>query len=528
MRRWNLLDNMDMSTGAVSSQGNFQAAVKYVMKLFIEKKHYRQLNQALTDAWAGTHSLSSAIRLLEAHGVKIPPEEEERLLKLPEDRMIDALVMRMPQGSKEQFEHFFLQLTLIASTTSRLREALQRGQPEVILQVLDNSEDVGILNFILKMAVAQAGSEVRTRHKDHSAYLKDASEKMEGMLDSQASLVASQKHLAQMRMQLNRAQESAAEKSRSVLGRLAATSDTGLVYNMFAAWVGLTASEKWERVLKTEYQDKFEDAMAKLCAYKAKQLELLKKNLMRGCDGRNQDLLKDCLMAFGEHRLEEQKERKREKTRAAIAVARALYDAEHSSAALRVMSRMVGDIDTAVVATSMAEWQNFVADVKAEKETAEEAKQSKIKVDALLAKQSEGARSVLGNMAMAMDSVLCAEVLKAWYQILADEKAGKELQETLDAKAGQLANFSGRNKGTAMGEMQRMIACLELGCISTTFRKWKEEARMSRLRRLGHEKNLQRKHALSNVKGLFKDFASELETGLKDGTPRVEVRRRRD
>eukprot|EP00971_Amphidinium_carterae_P031283 616059-Amphidinium_carterae.1 len=38
--------------------------------------------------------------------------------------MIDTLVMRMPQQSREQFDHFFLQLSLIASTTTRLRSSL--------------------------------------------------------------------------------------------------------------------------------------------------------------------------------------------------------------------------------------------------------------------------------------------------------------------------------------------------------------------------------------------------------------------
>jgi len=40
------------------------------------------------------------------------------------------------------------------------------------------------------------------------------------------------------------------------------------------------------------------------------------------------------------------------------------------------------------------------------------------------------------------------------------------------------------------------------------------------------EKNEKRKQQLNGVKGLFKNFAAELETGLKQGTPRVEVKKK--
>merc|ERR1712054_253422 len=134
-------------------------AVKLVVKTFLEQKHYQQLHGYLSEEWSNCHSLTAAVRLMEAHGVYVSPDEEQRLANLPEDRMIDALVMRMPQQSREQFEHFFLQLSLIASTTTRLRAALESGDERAVEDVLDSAENVGILPFLLKMAVAQAGQE---------------------------------------------------------------------------------------------------------------------------------------------------------------------------------------------------------------------------------------------------------------------------------------------------------------------------------------------------------------------------------
>ncbi|CAK0825463.1 unnamed protein product, partial [Prorocentrum cordatum] len=110
------------ATGGVGMPG----VLKLVVQAFLEEEHYKTLYRVLAEQWHSCHSLTAAMRLMEAHGVKITKEEEMRLLEFDdESRMIDALVTKMPQQSREQFEHFFLQLSFIASTTKRMREALQ-------------------------------------------------------------------------------------------------------------------------------------------------------------------------------------------------------------------------------------------------------------------------------------------------------------------------------------------------------------------------------------------------------------------
>merc|ERR1719324_2036723 len=150
---------------------------------------------------------------MEAHGVTISAEEEQRLSQLPEDRMIDALVMRMPQQSREQFEHFFLQLSLIASTTTRLRAALETGDSSAVEEVLDSAENVGVLQFILRMAVAQAGQEVKQHCQDHNDWLAASADRMMPLLQSQANAMISQKALAQASAQLGFHRVEANEKS---------------------------------------------------------------------------------------------------------------------------------------------------------------------------------------------------------------------------------------------------------------------------------------------------------------------------
>jgi len=77
------------------------------------------------------------------------PEEEKRLYAMDEAQMIESLVSRMPQQTKEQFEHFFLQLQLIVSTATRIRTALEEGTPKVIEEALNDADQTGIMPYIL-------------------------------------------------------------------------------------------------------------------------------------------------------------------------------------------------------------------------------------------------------------------------------------------------------------------------------------------------------------------------------------------
>merc|ERR1719503_328964 len=98
----------------------------------------------------------------------------------------------------------------------------------------------------------------------------------------------------------------------------------------------------------------------------------------------------------------------------------------------------------------------------------------------------------------------------------------------------KMAGFLGRNKGSADSVMQKAAEAADLQVQLAPFHYWKREAKIEGMRRYGQGKDGKRKEQLAGVKTLFKDFASELDAGLKAGTPRVETgaeraaRRRRD
>merc|ERR1719453_40329 len=97
-----------------------------------------------------------------------------------------------------------------------------------------------------------------------------------------------------------------------------------------------------------------------------------------------------------------------------------------------------------------------------------------------------------------------------------------ELEDMLASGNGRFASFSQRNKSSAKGAMDRAAEAADMSTYLVIFWYWKRETRVERMRRYAKDKNVKKRQQLVGVKGLFKNFANELEAGLKEGTPRID------
>merc|ERR1719229_2051727 len=88
----------------------------------------------------------------------------------------------MPQQSREQFEHFFLQLSFIASTTTRLRGAIEAGEVTTVEEAMESAESMGVLPYLMKMAVAQAGQQVFSEESEQDKWFSATEEKIAPLL----------------------------------------------------------------------------------------------------------------------------------------------------------------------------------------------------------------------------------------------------------------------------------------------------------------------------------------------------------
>jgi len=500
--------------------GGLEGIVKVVVDTFIEQEDFRKLHRTLSEQWSNCHSLTAAVRLMEAHGVKISPEEENQLQQLPEERMIDALVTKMPQQSREQFEHFFLQLSFIASTTTRLRTALEGGQPGVIEEALESAENVGVLPYVIKMAVAQAGQEVKNCEAEAEAWCNETGTKLGPMLQAQANSMSTQKALNQARADVSTTSGASKEKSKNVLLGMSANAEHALLATSFIGWSDVTRRLKRENEIRKDYEKEIDDATKKLMDYKAAQLANVRNVLNRTAKESSATLVASVI---GVLKTETQTIKNARESRAELLK----YDEDlerfadkSASTAKKVMGRMSAGSDEGLVSMAFKGWMIFVEEYKRDKDMNDAIKTQEQKTAQFMKKQKDGAQAVLGRMTQASATGTMSSVFKEWVDLVTTAKNAEEIDKIMESDKKRMKSFKDKTKGSAKNVSQRIAWLQEQMIFLAIFSLWKREWKCERLKRYGQEKNMRRKQELIGVKGLFKNFASELETSLKEGTPR--------
>lgn len=516
-------DSKGDSKGEKGHGGSLGGVVKLVVRTFLEQNHFRQLNRILSEQWASAHSLSAVVRLMEAHGIKITPEEEVKLAALPEDRMIDALVSRMPQQSREQYEHFFLQLSFIASTTTRLRNALECGAPDVVEEALDSAEGVGVLSYLMKMAVAQSGSEVRTMAEAHDKWLDESDARMCPLLQSQSVCMDAQKALSQARTQIGEYQATAKGSATGVMMALINGSEKAGLTMMFEAWADIARRSKRYVEIRSQYEAQLQDAQNKLIAFRELQLRSVRTAISRVWEESKAELLAHCFSALQSEATDNRLARANETRIQDIESKIAHYQSASKANARRVLFSMVEANDTDLKALMLNSWLDASAIMKHERELAAKVAASEAKTKEILARQSQGAKSVLERLCCENHTWLLQYILQVWTKHLAEVKKFAEFKKASGVKSLLANNFTTRNKASAHGAHGHGAVLAEQELIIFCMCHWKRETKVERMRRYGKEKNEKRKKDLIGVKGLFKSFANELETSLKQGTPRIEA-----
>jgi len=197
-----------------------------------------------------------------------------------------------------------------------------------------------------------------------------------------------------------------------------------------------------------------------------------------------------------------------------------------ASNAQRVVARMNAGSEDGLIGMCWAAWVRFCVEYKKNKELEEAVKSSEQKIAAFMSKQKDSAKSVLSRVTASSETGIVHSFFTAWAEMFLENKKATQFQEELNQKSAQLSSFSTNNKKNAMSATKRAALIVEQGYYVLVFGHWKRDAKIERVVRYGRETNMRRKEKLVEVKGLFKNFASELETNLKEGTPRVDGSRK--
>merc|ERR1719420_146788 len=320
---------------------------------------------------------------MEQYGVTISPEEEKRLFAMDEGTMIESLVARMPQQTKEQFEHFFLQLQIIVSTATRIRTSLELGTPGVIQEALNDAEQTGILPYILKMSIVQAGAEVIALKAQQEGWTIETEAKMARLLRGQDDAMQAQKQLAAAQAQLGHFQGSQKDKAYKAMMGVAGKNDKALLDAMITNWKAVVDRVKKEAEIRVEYQERIEAAQKRLFDYKQSQ-----KGNAKG-----------------------------------------------------VLLRQAAAGDGALVGEVFAYICKPVAQRKADEEAAKKLAEIEAKLAESMAKGKENAKAVLMRNLAQGDNMLMDVCLEAWKSWLVEYKKNKEAEDAVKAAEQKVADF---------------------------------------------------------------------------------------
>jgi len=512
-------DEQQVATPELSLEG-LSSVVDHIVRRFLDTKHMSKIHKILSTQWDSYQSLNAAMKLMEQYGVVISPEEEAKLLKMDEATVIDTLVGRMPQQTKEQFEQFFLQLQLIVSTATRMRMALDDGNPSVIEAALSEADKTGISPYILKMAIVQAGAEVQSLGSQHEGWCKNTEQNLSSLLRGSDDAMVAQKELAAAQAQLGQYASGHKDKAKKAMMGICGKNDKALVGALFSEWKGIKEKIKKENEIRKEYAERIEAAQKRLFDYKQSQKGNAKGVLLRQAAAGDSALLADVFGYLAKEPKQRKDDEEAERKLKEIEAKLAAQAGKNKDNAKAVLMRNLASGDNQLMDVCLECWKTWLVEYKKNKDQEDAIKDAEAKVAAFMKTKSEGAKGIIDKMNSATDSGLVEHVISSWIQHYKDKKKAEEMEAMLNGNSEKFASFSSRNKQGAMSAGQKATAIKEYGLVNHAMLLWIEVTRLERMLRYYQSRIDGKKTQLSGLQTMFRSFATQLETGLKEGTPR--------
>merc|ERR1711937_244703 len=436
---------------------------------------------------------------------------------------IDSLVSRMPQQTKEQFEHFFLQLQIIVSTATRIRTALEQGTPDVIEEALNDADQTGIMPYILKMSVVQAGTEVVALRQQHEGWSTETEARMSKLLRGADDAMQAQKQLSAAQAQLGQWQGSQKDKAYKAMMGVAGKNDRAMMDSFITNWKSVVDRTKKEAEIRIEYEERIEAAQKRLFDYKQSQKANSKGVLMRQAASGDGALVGEVFAYLCKEPQGRKANEEAARKLAEIEPKLAAQAGKNKDNAKAVLMRNLAQGDNMLMDVCLEAWKSWLVEYRKEKETEDAVKLAEQKVADFMKNKKDGAASVIDRMNAATDSGLVEHVISTWIQAYKDDKKAQEMEAMLNGANSKFASFSARNKAGAQSAGAKATEVRDYGLVNRAFLLWTDVTKVERLLLFYSNRVEHKKHQLQGLQTMFRNFASQLETGLKEGTPRKDL-----
>jgi len=171
--------------------------------------------------------------------------------------------------------------------------------------------------------------------------------------------------------------------------------------------------------------------------------------------------------------------------------------------------------DLGLLGLTISAWQQFLQDYKKNKEVEDAVKEQERKTQEYLDAKKGQSKGVLDRLNAATDSGLVEHIMSTWAAQFAEDKKAKEMEDLLNGGDSKFRSFNDRQKGNAQGVMGRVSEQIQINCILRCLMAWATDTKCERIVHFYNKKMDSKQSQLSSVQGMFKNFATQLDSGMK-------------
>mmetsp|Transcript_84528 Transcript_84528/g.149663 ORF Transcript_84528/g.149663 Transcript_84528/m.149663 type:complete len:546 (-) Transcript_84528:120-1757(-) len=491
-------------------------AICLQLQMFLDNWHFRVMNTSAGKSMTRNKVVEVALHCLAANGIPMSDVEISKLVLLEESHMIFDVVARMPEGIRERFEAMTLQLQVIITAATRLRQTIEGGDEEVIQELMEESSSTAFGQQTIKRSVIQASKEVAKIMSCKETWGNSMVQRLDRLSHSADIAEASEKKLIEVEAQMEAFKPTQIQKSKKALmGFIGATSDM-MKQIVVSNWMNVVHRERGQKKLRAMWEKKIQDATNTLAEYKANQLANVRSVFMRNAE---QGVKEFHSLVLNEWHRAAQIEKAATWNASQLQNLEILVSTNSETKAAntkKVMARMLAGQEEALQAACFGAFVQFVEESKKEKEFEEKVKNSEAKMKDYMAKKKEDAKLLLGRMCASTDSGLVQQSFAAWFSYAIEGKKLRELEDQISGSGNKFENLKARQAGSARGVQGRCNEQMNLNQMYRALMAWVTETKINRIEKYYSSKISSKRKQLESVQTLFQSFASDLETGLKD------------
>jgi len=427
------------------------------------------------------------------------------------------LVSKMPQQNNDQFQQFFLQLQLLVSTAMRVRRSLEGGRPDEVEAALEDADTTGISSYILNVAIVQAGSEVKTLKNQFQGWTREADSRMGRLLRGQQDNITAQKQLAVAEAELAKQNGEQSSKSAKVVMNFSAKNDKAFKTIVLMGWSQAVKTERLEKILREEYGDRLKDLEDNLAKVKYGQVSKCENVVLKRIQQDNAALLGVVWDTWAKDSADGAFDRCNADKIKALEEKLANAQESQKAAAKKVLAGMGTMNDQGLLTAVLREWINIRMESLRQKKNVEARALGVSKLDEFAKHKSEQTKWIISKLCNSTNTGMLHEVFNGWADFWAEKKSENEIAEKLAKSRQGLDGFTNRNKSATGSLMNRASEHITTMLLTRCMNAWRMDSTMERSVGTHQAKIEAKRGQLVGVQQMFRNFAMQLESGLKQG-----------